>query len=75
MAIPVVVPVPDEGVVAVTWGQGSVCGEQRHHHPQVLIQGDAMPSGPGAFVVPLKLGGTPNRPHGDRRITGPHCRQ
>ena len=55
MAIPVVVPVPDEGVVAVTWGQGSVCGEQRHHRPQVLIQGGAMPSGPGAFVVPLKL--------------------
>jgi hypothetical protein len=62
-------------VVAVVWGQGRVGGEQCHHRPQVLIQGRSMPSGPGAFVVPLKLGGTSNRPHGDRRITGLHCRQ
>ena len=66
MAIPVVMSVSDERMIAVTRRQGRVRGEQCHHRPQVLIQGRAMPSGPDTFVVPLKVGGPLHRPHGDR---------
>jgi hypothetical protein len=75
MATPVVMPVSDERMVAVTRGQGRVSSEQPYHRPQGLIKGGAMPSSLRAFVVPLKVDGPPNRPQGDQRITGPHCQR